>query len=250
MATTGDIIRSAMRKIGVLDAGEPLPANEGADALVTLTQMVDYWSTQHLLIPVVNKITIDLFNNISEYTIGIYPEPVPVPLPDNHTETARPKQILAAFIRDSSGTDYIQEMINVEQFSTVSRKSNASRPTRFYVREGWPLNTILFESLPYADETMHLEVLQPLKEILLTSLLTDVINLPEGYERVLIYNLCLELAPEYGRQINSLIATQAVDGLKWLKRNNSKSITLIVDRALRARNRGSGTYINYIEGGP
>ncbi len=73
MATTvGDIIRSAMRKIGVLAAGEPLPANEGDDALQVFTQMVDAWTNETLLIPVVNVVTFQLTNDISEYTIGIY----------------------------------------------------------------------------------------------------------------------------------------------------------------------------------
>ena len=184
-----------------------------------------------------------LYANEAEYTIGFYPEPVPVPLPLNHTETARPKQILAGFIRDSSGTDYIQEMINVKRYFSVSRKTNASRPTRFYVQEGWPLNTIIFESLPYADETMHIEVLQPLSEVLKTASLTEVINLPEGYERVLTYNLCLDLADEYGRPVSNTVAVSAVDGLKWLKRNNAKALTLIADRQLISRNRGNGTYI-------
>ena len=41
MATTvGSIIESALRKINVLAAGEPLPAAEGQDALDVLRQMV------------------------------------------------------------------------------------------------------------------------------------------------------------------------------------------------------------------
>ena len=148
MATTvGDIIRSAMRKIGVLAAGEPLPANEGDDALEVFAQMVDSWSTETLLIPVVNVVTKVLVENQPEYTIGIYPEPVPDPLPSNHIETARPERILSAFIRDRYETDYIQEIIDVKTFSRISRKTNASRPSRFYIREGWPMNTILFEQI-------------------------------------------------------------------------------------------------------
>ena len=214
--TVGGIIRSAMRKIGVLAAGEPLPAHEGDDALEVFKQMVDAWTNETLLIPIVGVVTHTLVGDQSEYTIGIYPEPKPVPLPDNHIETARPERIIAAFIRDQYQTDYIQEIIDVKTFSRISRKTNASRPSRFYIREGWPMNTILFEAVPYDGETLHLEVIQPLSEILPVAGLTEVINLPPGYERALIYNLCLELAPEWGKQVTPLIATQAVDGKKWL----------------------------------
>ena len=246
--TVGGIIRSAMRKIGVLAAGEPLPAHEGDDALEVFKQMVDAWTNETLLIPIVGVVTHTLVGDQSEYTIGIYPEPKPVPLPDNHIETARPERIIAAFIRDQYQTDYIQEIIDVKTFSRISRKTNASRPSRFYIREGWPMNTILFEAVPYDGETLHLEVIQPLSEILPVAGLTEVINLPPGYERALIYNLCLELAPEWGKQVTPLIATQAVEGKKWLKRNNYRPLVLGMDRAVATQRKGIGTYI--IEQGP
>lgn len=249
MATTvGDIIRSAMRKIGVLASGEPLPADEGDDALVVFRQMVDAWANETLLIPVVGVVTKELILNQAEYTIGIYPEPVPVPLPDNHIETARPQQIISAFIRDGSGTDYPQEIIDVVAYDRISRKTNASRPSRFYVRKGWPLNTILFESVPYDTETLHLSVLQPLSELLPVVGLTESVNLPPGYERALTFNLCLDLADEYGKTITPLIATSAVEGKKWLKRNNYRPTALTVDRALTTPMRAKGTYI--IQQGP
>jgi hypothetical protein len=246
--TVGGIIRSAMRKIGVLAAGEPLPAHEGDDALEVFKQMVDAWTNETLLIPIVGVVTHALVGDQSEYTIGIYPEPKPAPLPDNHIETARPERIIAAFIRDQYQTDYIQEIIDVKTFSRISRKTNASRPSRFYIREGWPMNTILFEAVPYDGETLHLEVIQPLSEILPVAGLTEVINLPPGYERALIYNLCLELAPEWGKQVTPLIATQAVEGKKWLKRNNYRPLVLGMDRAIATQRKGIGTYI--IEQGP
>jgi hypothetical protein len=248
MATVGDIIRSALRKIGVLAAGEPLIPSEGQDALQVFTQMVDAWTNETLLIPVVNVVTFQLTNDVSEYTIGIYPEPRPDPLPFNHIETARPEKIIAAFIRDQYETDYIQEIIDVKTFSRISRKTDASRPSRFYVREGWPLNTILFESVPYAEETLHLEVIQPLSGMLPTASLTEEINLPPGYERALIYNLCLDLADEWGKQPSVAVATHAVEGKKWLKRNNYRDLVLGMDRAVATQRKGIGIYI--IEQGP
>jgi hypothetical protein len=246
--TIGDLIRSSMRKIGVLAAGEPLPSDEGDDALQVLISMVDAWTLETLLIPVVGVVKFELKNDQAEYTIGIYPEPVPVPLPDNHIETARPEKILTAFIRDASGTDYIQEIIDNETYARISRKSNGSRPSRFYVREDWPLNTILFESVPYADEFLHLEVIQPLSEVLPAASLTEIINLPPGYKRALIYNLAMDLADEWGKQPSSMTAVSAVEGKKWIKRANYRPLVLGMDRALATQRKGIGTYI--IEQGP
>lgn len=249
MATTvGDLIRSAMRKIGVLAAGEPLPANEGDDALKVFAQMVDAWTNETLLIPVVNVLQFPLYNGISDYTIGTYPEPKPDPLPQNHFETVRPQKILSAFLRDSSGTDYLLKRMSVKTYAGINNKDNSSRPSRFYLREGWPLNDIVFETLPYDEETLHLEVVQPLSGILSTACLTDIVNLPPGYERALIYNLCLDLADEWGKQPSPAIATHAVEGKKWIKRNNYRDLVLGMDPAVANRNKGYGTYI--IEEGP
>lgn len=45
--TVGDLIRSAMRKIGVLAAGEPLPANEGDDAKVVFLKWLTLGPWNH-----------------------------------------------------------------------------------------------------------------------------------------------------------------------------------------------------------
>ena len=238
--TVGDLIRSAMRKIGVLAAGEPLPADEGDDAKVVFAQMVDAWSLESLLIPVVSVVTKQLLVGVSEYTIGIYPG---LTIPDNHIETARPEKILAAFIRDAYDTDYIQEVIDVKTFSRISRKTNSSRPSRFYNRKGWPLNTILFESLPYTDEILHLEVVQPLSVYLSTASLTDVVNLPPGYEQVLIYNLAIMLADEWGKPVTSSVGVIATEGKKRIKRANFRKLVLGMDRAVYNQQRAKGTYI-------
>ena len=238
--TVGDLIRSAMRKIGVLAAGEPLPADEGDDAKVVFSQMVDAWSLESLLIPVVSVVTKQLIIGQSEYTIGIYPG---LTIPDNHIETARPEKILAAFIRDAYDTDYIQEVIDVKTFSRISRKTNSSRPSRFYNRKGWPMNTILFESLPYTDETLYLEVVQPLSVYLSTASLTDVVNLPPGYEQVLIYNLAIMLADEWGKSVSNVVGVTATEGKKRIKRANFRKLVLGMDRAVYNQQRAKGTYI-------
>jgi hypothetical protein len=240
--TVGGLLRGSMRKIGVLSPGEPLPADEGADALEVFVQMVDAWTLEPLLIPVVGVVTHQLLANVSEYTIGIYPEPVPVPLPDSHIETARPEKILSAFLRDQQGTDYLIEAMDLAEYTRISRKTNAARPSRLYLRQGWPLNDLIFDSLPYADEVLHLTVLQPLSAILPAASLTEVINLPPGYEKVLSDNIAMELCPEWQVDVPPLVAVNAVEGKKRIKRSNSRDVVLVTDRAIANRDRGFGTY--------
>ena len=243
MATSvGDIIQSSLRKIRVLSAGEPLDNEQGGDALEIFRQMVDAWTLETLLIPVVGVVTHQIIVGVSEYTIGIYPSPQPIPLPSNHIETARPEKILTSFIRDSSGTDFHLRTMEATQHSLISRKTTQARPSRMYVREGWPLDTILFDTVPYTDETLRLEVIQPLSGILPVASLTEVINLPPGYEKVLIDNLCIDLAPEWGKDVLPSIAANAINGKRLIKRSNYRDVVLRVDRALSDKRKGYGRY--------
>jgi hypothetical protein len=228
-----------MRKIGVLAFGEPLPANEGDDALDVFRQMVDAWTLETLLIPVVGVVTHQLIAGVSEYTIGIYPTD---PIPDTHIETARPEKILASYIRDTAGTDFHLRITEVKTYSLISRKTTEARPSRMYVRGGWPLNTILFDTTPYADETLRLEVIQPLSEILPLLSLTEEINLPPGYEEALVYNLAMKLSSEWGKDVKSEVAATAVAGKKLIKRSNYRDVVLRVDRALSDKRKGYGRY--------
>ncbi len=237
--TVGDIIRSSMRKIGVLAAGEPLPASDSNDAIVTLRQMVDAWTTESLLIPIVSKIKLPLVSGTAEYKIGVVPLPKPSPIPEDTLDTARPEKILASYIRDGSGTDYPVREIAVTRYSGINSKSASSRPSSFYIRKDWPYNTLILNSMPYEDDTLHLEVIQPFAEMLPVVGLTEEIDLPPGYERGLIYNLCLELAPEWNGEVSNLVAIGAVNGKKLIKRNNSRSLVLTCDRALISSKRGT-----------
>lgn len=243
MATTvRKIVKAALRKLEVIGIGETLPDDDARDVHEALTTMVDDWSLESMLVPVVDLVTIDLVNDTTEYTIGIYPAPVPNPLPSNHKEKARPQQILTAFIRDASGTDYPLEPMPAEQYASISTKTTGARPSRYYVRKGWPLNRIIFDSAPVTGDTLHMEVILPLAEVLPTTALTTEINLPPGYENPLIFNLAINIAPEYGKTPSQVVVARATDGLKKLKRSNYRPITSKTDRAVSASQRGNGTY--------
>ena len=246
--TVGGIIRGAMRKICVLAAGEPLQYDEGQDALEVFRQMVDAWSNKRLTVPTVNLIEKAMVPNESEYTIGIYPDPKPDPLPDNHIETTRPIEFITHIIRDVSGTDFPLDILDSRQYSERRRKFESARPYGFYLRKGWPLHTIIFTSVPYTDDTLFLEVLQPLSKILPLSKLDDAINLPPGYEKALVYNLAIDLADEWGKTPSQTVAFNAADSLKKVKRANTKVSYLQVDRALRRNIYRKGAYC--VESGP
>jgi hypothetical protein len=239
MATIGDIVKTSLMKIGVLAMGEPLPDDEGSDARKILRQMIDAWTNENLIIPAQSVITKQLINDQNQYTIGIYPS---FPIPDNHIETARPQEIIHQYLFDGAGTSYSLKVIDVREYDSISVKESQSIPSRMYIRKGWPLNTIILDSLPYAQEMLHLTVIQPLSELIPAVSLTEEVNLPPGYEEVLIDNLAIRMAPIWQQPINPAVATLAIEGKKMLKRSNSTPMKLRCDIGLRNYNSGYGTY--------
>jgi hypothetical protein len=246
--TVEELLAAGMRKAKIIQAGDPLPSSQASDALETLTGMIDAWSNEELMIPLHSVVTKQLVAGLYDYTIGTYPAPVPVPLPDNHIETPRPQEIVAAFIRDTSSTDYPLQAMDAAAYNRLSRKTTEARPYQYYIIPGWPLMTLRFATVPYADDTLHLELIQPLDAFLPTASLSSTLSLPPGYYNTLVYNLAIWLADEWAGEITPSIAAIATNGKKAIKRNNRQPMILGVDRAIATNRRGDGTYI--IEQGP
>lgn len=219
-----------MKKIGVLAGGEPLPADEGDDALKTFQMMISAWSNETLMIPLSTVITHSLQTQFNEYTIGIWDSIDPIP--DNHIETVRPQKYLSTFIRSVDGTDYPIKTMTQDMWSRISRKDITSRPSRMYIKDGYPLDTILFDSNPYEGETLHLQVQQPLEGFIQNDSLVDTLIVPSGYEQALIYNLAIELAPEYGKEISQIVFGIAQKSKSDIKRMNAKIPVLRAPKGL------------------
>lgn len=247
--TVRNLIRSALRKISVLAAGEPVNPDDAADALDVLRQMIDAWATENLLIYSVNQVNKNTLIGERVYTIGTFADPAPDPLPDNHIDSPNIIQIMSAVIRENSETDYPLDSISYDKYNEVARKSDSQRPNAFYLQQGWPVSTIYLNAPPYEVGQLRLMVKQSLSSLIATASLNDPVALPPGYEQAIVYNLAMMLAPEYERPISVDIASMATMGKRNIKRLNYQSSTLGVDRALLVSDKQrAGTYI--ISAGP
>jgi hypothetical protein len=73
MATTAqDLILGALRRINVYAPGETLGASEAADGLTLLNELLDSWSSEHLLVFASDENIFTLTSNQVRYTIGNY----------------------------------------------------------------------------------------------------------------------------------------------------------------------------------
>jgi hypothetical protein len=224
MATGNDVINGAMRLIGVLASGETPSSSESNDALTSLNNMIDSWTNQSLLIYEKAYETFALVANQQSYQWGSGVADF---------NSARPQKLENVNWQQVSSTTTVElpvEILNKDQWAAISVKGLTSNlPTRCWLDMTYPNATLYIWPIPSVAGNI---VCWSWKPLITISTLTTAISLPPGYLKALIYNLAMELAPEYGKQVSSLVESQAVNSKAVIKRMNSKILLMGCDTAV------------------
>lgn len=224
--TVLDLINGAARLIGVQAAGEVMSADESANALVSLNDMIESWSTQNLLIYNKTPEIFSLVANQQSYTWGT----------GGDFNSARPMRIENINYRQVSGSTTLElpiEILNQDQWANISVKTITSNlPTKVWTVFSDPLATLYFWPIPSIAATIDVWSWKALTSY---SSLSTVLTLPPGYTRALRYNLAVELAPEYGRQVDPIVEAKAESSIESLKRMNAQINYLGTDKGLLSK---------------
>jgi hypothetical protein len=207
MATAADIINRALRTLAVIGEGESGNANQLADGLVSLNDLVEAWANENLMIYATTQDSKALTPSDGTYTIGS----------GANINSTRPMRLERAFVRDSSGIDHALQVINREQYQAISDKTVESAiPELIYLDVGYPTSTITLYPVPSAAYTLYIDTKKSIGTFAATS---TSVSLPPGYERALRLNLAVEMAPEY--EVSSAhIEGLALEAKNKLKRTN------------------------------
>lgn len=228
--TANDLITQSLRLIGVLAGNEVPSASEANTGLQYLNDMVDNWSTQQMLIYSKVNETFPLVANQQSYQMG-------TGAPDFNT--VRPQKIENAIWQQPQGsTNYNLEIdiINQDQWAALTVPTTQSNiPTKLFVLYGFPYATLYFWPIPLQANNLILWSWKQLSEF---TLLTSLVSLPPGYNKALRYNLAMELAPEFGRQLDPLITEQAKFSKADIKRMNNRVVLMQADPAVIPRKPG------------
>lgn len=222
--TVRDLIKSSLRIIGAIASGETPGADETSDALQTLNGILGSWSNQSLLVPSKAREVFTLTPGISSYSIG----------PTGTFNTARPIKILSASIIDA-GQDF-ETNINIltqQQYAEISNKNLSGSTTAIYPEGTYPLDTINVYPKPAAADQL---VIYSMKPIVSFASVNDLITLPAGYDRALKYNLAVELAAEYGKQLPQEVVVIASESKSEIEALNSEVVYLTSDALFINRN--------------
>jgi len=193
MTSALQLITGAARLIGVIRKSEAMTADEAADGLVALNDMLASWSNNGLLC--VSRVW-EYFtvNSALSYTIGTGQE----------LNTTRPLSIKAAFFRVGT-IDYPLEIITDEQYESITLKTlSTNYPQYLSYDNAYPYGTIRL--YPQGAGELHLLSEKPITNI---AGLSTTVDLPAGWNRAIRYNLAIDIAPEYGEEPSPAVVEMA-----------------------------------------
>lgn len=222
ITTAGDIITSSLKKLLVLGKQDILADSDLQDGLDALNLMLDSWWTERLMCYAMLTYTHTLSGGQGSYTIG----------PGGDINGQRPVMFQDGYIR-LTNVDYPLNFVDQVSYDLLTPKNAPGVPRRAFYNPQYPLGIITFWPIPDQGYTAFLNSYHQVREFAST---TDQINLPPGYAKALIYNLAIELAPDYSADIPTELANGARKSRSNLRRINAPQLIMGMDSALLSKN--------------
>ena len=212
MATTaGDQINRALRLLGVLAEGETPSAAVSQDALVALNQMLDSWNTERLSVFSTQDQTFLWPTSTISRTLG----------PTGNFVGNRPILLDdSTYFRDpSTNVSFGVKLINQQQYNGIAVKTVTSTyPQVLWINMTYPNIEMYIYPVPTRLLEWHFISVQELTQ---PATLATQFALPPGYLRAFVYNLAMELGPEFGVGPSPQVQRIAMTSKRNIKRINN-----------------------------
>ena len=212
MATTaGDQINRALRLLGVLAEGETPSAATSQDGLTALNQMIDSWNTERL----------SVFSTQDQIFTWPAGEITRTLGPSGNFSGNRPVLFDdATYYRDpGTNVSFGIKFINQQQYDGIAVKTVTSTyPQVIFVNMTYPDATMTVYPKPTRDLEWHFISVNELSN---PATLVTNLTFPPGYLRAFVYNLAMEIAPEFGVEPSPQVTRIAMTSKRNLKRINN-----------------------------
>lgn len=204
--TALDIIKRALRLLGVYAKGEEPSPEESADGLAALNALMGSLSNT----PLVYAKTLDAISleaGVTSITVG----------PTGSTVTERPMRVLEDSYIQSGSVSYPLDVFTAQQYGDVAVKGEQGIPVAVWPLMGMPDVTLTFWPVPTSGLDLYL---WSTKALATFPALTTEVSLPEGYEDLLSHELGDALGPEYQTALPAAAARRLARLRRNLKRTN------------------------------
>ena len=217
-----DLIKASARKLGMIASGEDLTTDEYADGLSALQSMLRSFPVEQMNMFASTKESFTLTAGQYVYTWGT----------GGDINSTRPAFLLGAYVLDSSGVSHPVDLISEGKYRSIAVKSTVTRPYAIFFHPLFPLANLYTYPVPDTAESMYIDSVKPFTETSSFSAISDTFNFPGNYEELVIYNLAIRLASEFGKAIPIEVAAIAANSYNKLIMLNSanqvEAVNLIV----------------------
>jgi hypothetical protein len=208
MATALDLITEALHLIGAKDPTESVTNQEASDGLVSLNGMLDSWTTDRMFVYNVLDTTHTWPGGVTSRTVGT----------GGDINIARPVKVQDSYMV-AGGVSYPINAISKEAYAGITLKGlQSTYPDWLYYETSYPLGVVYLNPVPGTSIEFHLLSWLSLVQF---AAVTDVVSLPPGYKRAVVYNLAIEVAGQYGLNPSAAVAAIATSSAYKIKRLNA-----------------------------
>lgn len=208
MATGRILVKKALQKAKIITKNEDPAADEINDGLDSLNDMLASWSADSLTCFAYSLESFPL-TGADQYTIGN----------GQNFNTSRPTRIVSAVLRWNTH-DYPLAVVSPETFEQyITDKDTQGLPEFITYDNGFPVGTIRIYPRPLTGYELRLMMEKPLGAFTLD----DVVTLPPGWNRAIIFNLAEELRSEYGMDADPKITAIAMEAKGNIKRATARA---------------------------
>lgn len=188
--TRDDIIKRALRLIGVLAQGETPTADQVSEAAFALNGLVKTWQTDGMPLWAIRSYSVPLTAGTASYRIGI----------SQTINTPKPLKVLQAWNHDTiTNVDIPMRLITKQEYNILGNKTSSGNPIQVYYDPQNTYGDLYVFPVPTAQEaannTIHIVYQRPFEDF---DASTDTPDFPQEWYDAVTYGLATRLAPEYG----------------------------------------------------
>lgn len=188
--TRDDIIKRALRLIGVVAQGETPTTDQTTEAAFALNSLVKAWQADGMPLWAIKSYSVPLTAGTSAYEIGLtkainIPKPLKVLQAYNHSTT--------------SDVDIPMRIITKQEYNILGNKTSSGNPIQVYYNPQSEYGILNVFPVPSTTEqaanTIVIHYQRPFEDF---DASTDTPDFPQEWYDAITYGLACRLAPEYG----------------------------------------------------
>ena len=216
MTTARDLIKLAMKRGKIIGVDQTPSADEENDALDTLNDLLDSWWTKRLVVYRLIEENFSWGAGLTSRTIGS----------GGNFSTTRPIKVMGVFFRSGS-SDYPARVAEDRlEYDRLPDKTSGGTPRLVFYDPVFPLGVLYAYPVPDVAYTAFLTSHKRLESFAGAA---EDVDLPPGYERLIVNGLAIEMCPDFGLEAPISVQKAFADAKAGLRGINSPALISQID---------------------